>query len=93
MATTAQDCVCCDAEVVPGVQEDTLSTGNNANIDQNKGSSKLQPERKTMHHLFVIYEAHGNSTLYIYLMHKNNLPLKLPINRAETTNYYYLCFF
>ena len=33
MATTAQDCVCCDADiVVPGVQDDAICTGDNANI-------------------------------------------------------------
>ena len=33
MATTAQDCVCCDADVVvPGVQDDAISTGDNLNI-------------------------------------------------------------
>ena len=31
MATTAQECVCCDADVVvPGAQDDTSSTGDNA---------------------------------------------------------------
>ena len=30
MATTAQECVCFDAEVVPGAQDDTYSTGDNA---------------------------------------------------------------
>ena len=38
----------------------------------------------------VIYKAHGNSTLN--LMHKNNLPLKIPLNRAETMNYTFAVF-
>ena len=38
----------------------------------------------------VIYKAHGNSTLN--LMHKKNLPLKVQLNRAETTNYTFAVF-
>ncbi|CAI8019265.1 hypothetical protein GBAR_LOCUS11596 [Geodia barretti] len=43
MATTAQDCVCCDADVVvPGVQDDTSSTGDNANIAMVKCNVTMQ---------------------------------------------------
>ncbi|CAI8034659.1 hypothetical protein GBAR_LOCUS19492 [Geodia barretti] len=38
----------------------------------------------------VIYKAHGNSTLN--LRHKNNLPLKIQLNRAETMNYTFAVF-
>ena len=38
----------------------------------------------------VIYKAHGNSTLNLML--KNNFPLKIPLNRAETMNYMFAVF-